>query len=247
MIGKFERRETKEVLGLMGKLTILRHGETTYTDKFPDLTETGVDQAIMAGKNIKIDENEELLFLSSPKARAKGTLHYVAKQFGIDFEEGGIKADKKIRFADISDLNKAMDYFTGLYGTEDRSQWHIKQADQAFARGEFPENIFGKKSDIEKRIADAVFWLVRFFDKCSPDNKNKVFHMVAVTHFEVMQTFASLLFSDLLADDTYNLAEKMDVEFENLGNKKVKLNCIFRGVNRSVMFDRSTRKFTAEK
>lgn len=243
MIGKFERRETKEVLGLVGKLTILRHGETTYTDKFPDLTDIGVRQAKDAGKVVKIEENSETVIISSPKARARGTMYYLMNELGNKIGDEDIRKNNRLRSVDIKDWSKAMDFFAGLQESKDPADWKIKIADKAFADRQFPPDIFESQENINVRIATAFGVLVRFFEKYKPVQEGKIPHIYAVSHFELLQTFASLLFSDLLSQDTYNLTEKMDIEFENLENKKVRLICNFRGVKRSVVFDRQKRGF----
>lgn len=85
----------------LGKLVFLRHGQTAYTDIFPDLTGDGIVTAKEAAKRIKpVIDGLHPVMISSPRPRARGTGHFIKIALG---HRGEILIDDRIRAADVYD------------------------------------------------------------------------------------------------------------------------------------------------
>ena len=64
----------------LGRAIFLRHGQTDYTDVFPDLTEEGAETITKAAESIKsIIDGQQITIISSPMVRAMGSACIVAK------------------------------------------------------------------------------------------------------------------------------------------------------------------------
>ena len=118
----------------VGKITVYRHGDTQYTNQYPDLTEEGQAKLENAGKSLKEqvdEETEDLIFFHSPSIRAKASmahlLHGMEKTSGTeesDVEEvarsfGPLRSFK--RFS-IEETQKMIDEHIGHLPEEEQME-----------------------------------------------------------------------------------------------------------------------------
>lgn len=192
-------------LRLFAKVTLFRHGETTYSDIGLDLTPGGQDYVI--DQKIKIHEfidekNEALMLASSPAVRAKGTMTLL-------FPEAEFRVTELLRHVDMKDRNAAEDWFKKNIQLPDTTPTErIALADSLYFQGEFPEDIFGSKSEMVMRFHYGFRVLLRFLKKHG--KRKKIPHVIAVSHFEFINEFVAKLF-DLGVGQTFRPAEFVEM------------------------------------
>lgn len=239
-----EQREAFEEV--LGKITILRHGNTEYTEEYPDLTPEGIERVSMRGKELrgKIDtKREDMLFLASPAVRAQGSLDNLKKTLGLSEEESRIS--RAIRSVDIRDRKKALEVVEEVM----RGTKHVPLMDRAYAtdtRFEDDGDVWQPRSEVEKRFFRSMEYVIRVFDKYQENGDNgRIPHVVAVSHFEFLNHFVAKVFDiDLHEGELIGFAEAIEIVFlkpQNEDESKVSLLVSFRGESKQVVFDRDTR------
>jgi broad specificity phosphatase PhoE len=119
----FERRE--EELRLIGRITILRHGQTRYTNEFPDLTELGKETIAKSAEQIAsgLDPDEEIAMYSSDRARAQGSASIIKERIG---HSGEINVRRSIGQTHFKDPQKAQEIFDAARGGFNKYCWHAR-------------------------------------------------------------------------------------------------------------------------
>ena len=82
-LSHIESKEDYKVV--LGRISLYRHGDTTYSDQYPDLTDEGKRKLEQAGTSLKalVDERgEDLLFIHSPSIRAKASMAHLLHGMG---------------------------------------------------------------------------------------------------------------------------------------------------------------------
>src|SRR5438552_1204464 len=107
--GQPENKEKREEQRI-GRITLLRHGQTKYTDQYPDLTELGQETIAKTAEQIAlgIKSKEGLRILSSPTVRAQGTAGIIKEKIGHMDE---IKVQPSLGMNRIKDKEKAQAIF----------------------------------------------------------------------------------------------------------------------------------------
>lgn len=232
---------------ILGKISIMRHGATRYTNQFPDLTERGINQARERGRELKEKinpENEDVLYTTSPSVRAEGTMSFVLEELGE--EDADVRTLEAIRSVKIRDAEKAKVMIDEIMeGTDD-----VSKMDRAYANDEKFENthdIWEAKSEVEKRFYRGLEYVIRSFIKYhNGQEAEKTPHLVAVSHFEYLNHFAAEVFGlDLQKDDLVGFTEMIGIEILEPENpNEVPIRVSFRGQTKDIIFNRESRSIT---
>lgn len=101
-------------------LVVIRHGDTKYTEQFPDLTGRGIKQITDAAESLQdfIDRYDVCLPVTSPRARARGSAHFFLK--ALDLADLTPTVSRRLRSVDFKDFEKYLSYDnshnTDIYG-----------------------------------------------------------------------------------------------------------------------------------
>lgn len=228
---------------VLGKITVFRHGQAKYEDSYPDLTDLGIERVQQLGGELKskIDrEREDVLLASSPRHRAVASRDFVGERIGIPDEERRII--KRLRSLEMPDRERAMKIIMDHYGPEE----DIRKVDRAFMEDpvfEDPE-IFEPRSKLERRIFQMLEYTIRAFDRYEHEEKGKIPHLVAASHFELLNFIPDQVFR-LGASGKDYLQTAESIEFTLLRDpdisKRVRMLIGFRGEEREVAFNREKR------
>lgn len=230
----------------LGRVSLIRHGETRYTNQYPDLTETGIADIEQRGEEKRgtIDsDKEEVLIASSPSVRARGSADIIKDKIDPDAEVRIIKA---VRGLDIRDHDKHHELMTEMIGEETDPASIIKRVDNQYVHDDrFEErvDVWSPRSEIEKRFFRGVEYTIRAFSKFGEKEPDKLPHLIATSHFEFINHFVSKIFG-LKEGEYLNPAENVEVSFlrpQGENERHVPLLVTFRGKSREVVFDRETR------
>ncbi len=171
-------------------LSVSRHGKTSYTGVWRDLTECATtDIRVTIDTILAAYPNMPLAFLSSPKERAVWT----AEVWQEILIEKGIKVDKKIdirggfRAFDIYDRPKVNVIIDRVLRDIKWVDERIRIFDAYYAKApEFndPENIVSweLRSSVEKRFIANLFLLAKEIK----GSWRHVLHRILITHFELL-------------------------------------------------------------
>ncbi|MCR4285579.1 MAG: histidine phosphatase family protein [Candidatus Kaiserbacteria bacterium] len=239
----YESGGKKEVLEQpIFKVTLMRHEEPFYKDIGHDLTEKGILGAIATGKRLKgaghINDSDEIHLFHSPKARARGTLEFVAEGAGIS--HGEKRSINQIRSSDIPDLEGFLQRVEEL---EHDQEAIAKDHHTNDALYESSPDFIEPASKKKQRLYRAFEYLIRSFEKRPPKNSNTP-HVFAVSHFEIV----THLIDDVFGIENmgkYNspaFGEAVTIEAYSTGDSdKVRLKIGFNEHTKEVCFNRKTR------
>jgi len=236
----FEKKENPRVL--LGRLTVLRHSKTKYTEKYPDLTDEGMELAQKRAKEITEKHKsskgeEELFFVSSPRPRAEATLDQVKDSFGEGKET---HFSDSIRAFDLNNKELVKEWFVEISNNYQNPENFAKivKEDERF---ENRPDVVEPQINVRKRASRAIEFLIRSFDK---NLTNKIPHVFAASHFEVISPLVFEIFDlEITKDNILDYVEDVDIDFEySLDKSKVPMTVSFRGEKRQVVFDRDTRE-----
>lgn len=173
---------------------LVRHGQSSYTQKWPDLTLKGKIQSIEAGKELCGRIKGDVIFWSSPTARTRGTAHIIRKTLQ---EEGKHtlkrRSNKKIlRPFDVrKGYEKFADGFYNLVHERGMTFDSVFANDPLFAR---PNFAFESRPEITGRINSLMDVLTQTALKRRRNQRQ--LSIIATTHFEILH---------LLADSIYGI------------------------------------------
>ena len=227
---------------ILGKVTFMRHGDTEYTEQYPDLTELGIQQVTAGAKdlNTKIDrEKEDVFIASSPKVRAQGTADIVKRELEI----GDVRIVKAMRSVEARNWEEALKMVNEIIGPEK----DVKKMDRAYAHdAAFEErvDVWEPRSDVEKRFFRGFAHLTRIFERYERENLGKIPHFIGVSHFETLNHLAGTIFNIRGPEaDTLNFAEKIEITVlkREEGSRYLPLLVTYRGETKEVVLDRDTR------
>jgi broad specificity phosphatase PhoE len=240
---KFEAGVNKETTERpLFKVTLMRHEEPFYKDEGHDLTPQGVENAKATGKRLKesghISDSDEIHLFHSPKARAKGTLEFVAE--GAEISHEGKRSSQQIRASDIPDLEGFMKRVVELDNdSEAITKDHYTNAELYENNPDFIEPSSKKK----RRLYRAFEYLIRSFDKKPQENPNTP-HVFAVSHFEIVTHLIDDVFGieNMGRYNTPAFGEAVTIEAYTTNDKdKVLLKVVFNEHKKEVHFDRKNR------
>lgn len=209
--------------GLLCRAIFLRHGQSDYTEVFPDLTTKGEETIRKSANEIKEKIEKEwsqwgypyVRLLVSPKARALGSAAIIKEILGGCDE---IKICPEVSAMEHRNIKKAKKIFSEYQnGKAAKNPIEIDyQVDPRFE----DKNIFEPRSEIKKRF---FAYLQSFIRRTKDLNSPQLF--IHITHYEVLYHFVESVFENY-ADDGGTLSygellivslydESMEVEFRN--------------------------------
>lgn len=255
---KPESRESYEEL--VGRITLFRHGDTEYTNQYPDLTDTGKWKLETAGKSLKerVDEDaEDLIFLHSPSIRAKASMAHLLH--GMEKTEGTEESDVEeiarsftpLRSVKRLNHEASQEMITEhvAAATDEGDEYEV--FDRAYALHDDFENSphWEARSKVEARANRLLRQTIAMLVRNHVEDSEKTPHIVAVSHFETLNNLAVKIFGlDVQTEPLYARGEQMT--FEVKGNSKDKskvlINCGFRGEQKTVEFNVATGEMTIE-
>jgi broad specificity phosphatase PhoE len=224
------------------KVTLMRHEEPLYKDEGHDLTPRGVENAKARGAEFKdsghFSAGDELHLYHSPKARAKGTLEFVAEGAGISHESK--RSIDQIRSSDLPDLDAFMERVAELNNEpEALAKDHHTNPDLYENNPQFIEPHSKKR----KRLYRAFEYLIRAFEKKPQENASTP-HVLAVSHFEII----THLIDDVFGIETMGkyhvpgFGESVTIEAYPTEDKdRLRLKVMFNDHSKEVYFDRNNR------
>lgn len=228
----------------IGRITLLRHGQTQYTNVYPDLTEEGQEtvrkSAEQIAKNLK--EDEDVVLVASDKARAQGTAGIVKEVLRHDKEIRTIPGITSMAMRDPERATEMINEFLAKGGVPavDLAYTHDPRFDDA--------EIWEPRDEVQKRFLSNIEHAIRAFKVVARHEELPTPHLIAVTHFEVLSPFLKNVF-DLKhpEDPTLKNAETVEISVkdpsrENENSDVVFLEISFRGNTKMTGFDRRNRK-----
>jgi len=260
----YQEREGHQEPSPLGKITLLRHAQTEYTDVYPDLTETGQEEAAKRGREIKqavAEGNHDVMIASSPNIRAQGTADIIKKELKgeeqTDLQEGTASDDeirimRAIRSFDIHDRGAAMIELLEHVGDVTDVVERIKKVDVHYAhddRFEDRVDLWEPRSKVEKRFFRGMEYAIRSFTKYNEKGGDKLPHLVAVSHFEFLNHFVEKVFK-LPKEELLDPGEKIEIDLlKQSGDNEnhIILVVTFRDQTREIVFDRETRSIEIAK
>jgi len=212
----------------IGRAIFLRHGQTDYTDIFPDLTDEGKKTIANSAATLKnIVGYQNLILVSSPSVRARGSMSIIARKLEYRDE---IKIDNRISAVAQHNKEIAMAIFN-----EHKSQGGILSADSAYSSDSRyeDERIFELRSRVKKR----------FYDYLSSLSRSLLIYsdtpcIINVSHYELLYHFVESIFKlDYKKDKTLGHGEIINVSFYDVGiNDIVEMETVFRDKTVSGVF-----------
>ena len=241
----------------IGKITLFRHGDTTYTNQYPDLTDDGKFKLKSAGKSLKerVDEDsEDLLFLHSPSIRAKASmahlLHGMEKTDGVaevDVEEvaRSFSPLRSVEKLDADEAQKLIEKHMENIPVENQ----YEEFDRVYALHDDFENSphWEPRSKVESRTRRLLRQAIAMLVRNDSEDISKTPHIVAISHFETLNNLAVQIFGlDVEKDPLYARGEEMTLEvLRNAKNTgKVLLTCGFRDQHKSAWFNIQSGEIT---
>ncbi len=224
------------------KVTLMRHEEPFYKDEGHDLTPQGVEGAIATGKRLKelghISDSDQIRLFHSPKARARGTLEFVAE--GAEIPHTEKRSIDQIRASDIPDRESFMKRVAELDNDPEAiTKDHYTNPDLYEHNPDFIEPSSKKK----KRLYRAFEYLIRSFDKEPQENPNTP-HVLAVSHFEIVTHLIDDVFGieNMGKYNTPAFGEAVTIEAFNTEDKdKILLKVAYNEHEKEVYFNRKDR------
>ena len=222
------------------RVTLMRHEEPYYQDVGHDLTPGGVASALAAGAALAeagdISQDDKNILFHSPKARARGTLEFVAEGAGIP--HGGKRAISQLRSSDMPDRVAFME--------------RVEQLDfdqEAIAKDHHTDPMYEERPDIiepashkKERLYRTFEYLIRSFDKGEKDDIAT--HIIAVSHFELITHLIDDVFG-IEQVGKYNapaFGEAVEVEaFRTDDPERMLLHVSYGGQTKTVFFNRTSR------
>ena len=245
----------------IGRITVLRHGQTRYTNQFPDLTELGTETIERSAEQIAfgLDPEEEISMYSSDQARTQGTASIIKERIGYP---GEVRIQRSIGMNRLKDPVAAQEIFDQIIAEEGASEFEkgaVPAVDYAYTHDPRFEDseIFEPRSDIEKRFFRNLEYTIRGFeivaDKTDEEKESlhlKRPHLIATTHFELLHSFVQRVFNlDYPKDSTLKHGELVEIyvyDHPASGDGLINLIVRFRGEERTVVFDRKQRTLILE-
>ena len=225
---------------VLAYVTFSRHGETKYTDQYPDITEGAVESASQKGVDITAKKGVPSFFVHSPAVRAKGTADAI--HAGSEAEHGHnavrMHESRQIRPSEFFDRKRAEELFVSMGSREEVARQHHVDG------GAFTDpSIIETPEDKRTRLYRGLEYLIR-----SLDQEKEAPHIVVVSHYELVSILVSDIFGDLGESfGRYNVpafGEHVDVELARTDDQDVvTITVEYEGKRASCDFDRKQRRF----
>lgn len=164
----------------IGTATIMRHGPTKYTNRFPDLAEEALYLVHQRAREINARFPQTPIFISSPAHRARATALCVMEAYGLVPDDRFVSTHHLLRPIDIYNRPRISSFLeTVTEGADSVLEAHRRldsffMREETFAQGELCETRLSAKN----RLFEFLGSLPK---ACSPEC-----HVVVVTHLELI-------------------------------------------------------------
>jgi broad specificity phosphatase PhoE len=212
---------------LIGRAVFLRHGETEYTDVFPDLTEEGQLTIIKSAKKIEkvfLAQNDGLMLCCSPAKRSGASAILIGKHLKF---EGFIGDNTLLSPVEVRDKEKAKEIFDEFILSGGHRALSVGYAtDERF---EDPA-VFEPRSQVKKRFYRFLKSLAKSMLKW-----DQRYFVICVSHYEVLYHFVESVFQlDYKKQDPLTFGEPIYISFyKDPKRKNFGLSVEFRGVTKN--------------
>lgn len=223
----------------LAAVTLIRHGETTYSNSLPDLTKEGREMVEKTALNLRdyVFGFDHLIAVSSPAMRAQETIHILLKILGES--KVPIRLLRLIRPFDIKDMSGFLTYdkahTTPYYG----QMWLT----DPFLGNRNP--LTESRHSVETRV---YFFLTRYTRYLAwlVSSTQKRYLLIGATHFEVMTPIMKGLYTEeddfpIASEKPPQLAEAVTLEINN--PSRYEFTMISRGTARDLSYNPRTRCF----
>lgn len=199
---------------LLGRAIFLRHGQTEYTDMFPDLTRQGIRTIKKSAGLIRpiAEEHQSVAIVASPMVRAQGSAAVLVNELKY---EGKIKEEPAIAAAIAKDkkrgkalfdeyiANGGMRALCVAYGTDPRFE---------------DREVIEPRSEIQKRFFGYFAHLIR----CLLISQQSPPCLIHVSHYETLYHFVERLFKlDYKKDEPLGHGEIIVVSIFDIGIENI--------------------------
>ena len=216
---------------IVGRVVFIRHGETEYTNQFPDLTCAGKETIMRAAAKLRQLRNqysEPLRIMSSPATRALGSAAIVAKIMG--HSQRVIKT-QLLAPAGVMDADRGAEIFN-----EHIAAGGFRKLAAAYSsdkRYEDPE-IFEPRTQVVARFYKYLGQLASNLLTCA-----KPMFVVCISHYEVLHHLVETsLCLDYANDAPLGFGEIVLMSLYDIGpGSKVEICLTFRHRTRNMAFD----------
>ena len=209
----------------LGQAVFLCHGQTKYTNVFPDLTEEGIKTIKKTAVLIPfINGNQNIAIFSSPKIRALGSASIIAKE--LDIRQKIIETPK-LSAIEIRDKKRAKELFDEFFRKGIQAYSIAYGTDPRLEDGVIVE----PRSAVQKRFFSFFSDLAKWFMA----NMNSPLRIVAVSHYEVLCH---------LVESAFNLNYETD---DPLEYGEIIMVSIYGGIKNTVIIEITFRKKTLKK
>ncbi len=237
--GEIEQKESPKKI--VGKITVVRHGDTRYTGVYPDLTDVGVEQISDQSESLATDidlNKEEVILVSSPSPRTKGSMDLIKEKLGLVEKKTNVV--NGIRGIDVKDRSKAMEIIDEVMA----GGFDITKIDHAYAtdpRFEDMPDVWEAPSNVEKRALRSLEYAIRGLLKAREINEDKIPHIIATSHFEIVDLLLAKVFDREPGDFPPGSRVDLVIFEDDSDSGKMRLEVSFRGETRPAVFDRQSR------
>ncbi|MBI5467325.1 MAG: histidine phosphatase family protein [Candidatus Kerfeldbacteria bacterium] len=256
--------ETREQLTRheLGRITLLRHGQTKYTEQYPDLTTEGQETIRRSAEQIAASlnpDNEAVAMFRSEAVRAAGTADIIKSGIGHDDE---VRVRPSLNPMIQHDPEQARQVFEELLAANQAAEAQAQKTgsfpmlDKSYLTDPRFENaeIYEPRSNVEHRLFRNIEYAIRAFEVVAKHPELKRPHLIGVSHYELLGQLANRVFG-LLENDAQTLkhGEPLDIRVlstedpEHPSVDPIELEVSFRGQTKTVLFDRKTRDIVIPK
>ena len=192
----------------LGRVIFLRHGQSKYTDIYPDITEKGVETITKSANLIKLLlNNSSAVIITSPAARAQGSAAVIAR---IIKYQDKIRKEPAIEGAIFNNKILGQALFN-----EHVERGGIRALDMAYGTDSRYENseIVEPRSKVRKRFFEYLAKLTNALLK-----RQSPLDIICVSHYEILYHFVEHLFElDYTKDEPLGHGEIIAVSIFDVG------------------------------
>ncbi len=235
--GKVERRES--LPRPLGKITLVRHQATLYTESGDDLTNEGIAGARRLGEWFKATgffNDSYVRLISAPAARTRATLKYIMEGAGLS---GDVEESKDIRKSDFRNFDKFIERAEELGNDQEAVAKDHHENEEFYENSpEIIEPISEKRTRLYKWMGDVVDSIL------TAPKTGQTPHVLAVSHFEIITLLLHDAFgiTNLERYQSPAFGEYTHLEMHETDSpNEVLFNISFRNVSTRIIFDRKTQ------
>lgn len=201
----------------LGQVILLRHGQSEYTNIYPDITYNGVKTIVNSANLIKslLNGDSNVVIITSPMIRAKGSADIIAK---IIEYRGKIKEVPAIGGAIVKNKKQGRAIFD-----EYMAKGGIRALDKGYGtdpRYEKNPSVIEPRSEIRKRFFEYFAKLIVGLLQRQQLWQQPPLHLICVSHYETLYYFVEHLFKlDYTKDEPLGHGEIIVVSVFDLGIK----------------------------